>query len=105
MIQANELRIGNWIYNNNVKYQVTPYIIEELWASVRGWIQPIPITEEILNKCKWDIDKYYINKSIRIDIKGCVWYGITFTGIVIKTLHELQNFYFSLTKTELEVNL
>lgn len=50
-MEANELRIGNWYFNGRVPRKVTPNEIEALWESPnRPWIQPIPLTEDILVK-------------------------------------------------------
>lgn len=79
MIQANELRIGNWVMTKNSKYRpesvgkiacitqidsertfeeikgtVSLYLIEDKWKDTYGqwliYIEPIPITEEWLLK-------------------------------------------------------
>ena len=106
-IKANELRLGNWIYNNNNEYQVTPYVIEELWASVRGWVQPISLTDKWLIKFgfeKYDTNKYSINHfyirkvgdEFETQIGECLYKTIDY-------VHQLQNIYFALTNEELEI--
>ena len=65
MIQANELRINNWISHNNNYVQVfeLPYLIDldenkEAYLVNSIWIdeyRPIPITPEILEKCGFEI--------------------------------------------------
>jgi hypothetical protein len=120
-IKANELRLGNWIYNNNFEYQVTPYVIEELWASVRGWVQPIPITDKWLFKFGFEETDpkkfigglytrkksdgfygFYINKET---MSYCTFdYEGTIENIIkIEYVHQLQNIYFALTNEELEI--
>lgn len=52
-MKANELRIGNYYNSRGTFKKAAPSTIEELFESEnRIWIQPIPITEEILLKCK-----------------------------------------------------
>jgi hypothetical protein len=110
-IKANELRLGNWIYNNNVEYQVTPYVIEELWASVRGWVQPIPLTEEWLIKFGFEsfhkrdfkkkglfITTYFATPQTLVDDD----FGNK-RVLELKYVHQLQNLYFALTNQELEI--
>jgi hypothetical protein len=109
-MKATELRLGNWIYNNNVEYQVTPYVIEELWASVRGWVQPIPLTKEWLLKFGFKKSDNYGNDEYRLDgysyfrgsfyISDCDECG---ESVEINFVHELQNLYFALTKKELTI--
>jgi hypothetical protein len=81
----------------------------------------VPLTEEILLKCGFQHHKYandesffemQISKDIFLNyspfhcryILRKQWYGNIYNGN-IEYLHQLQNLYFALTKTELEVNL
>ena len=109
-ILASELRIGNW-YNHNGRYeQVTPNTILEVWESPRKWVQPIPLTPEILEKCGFVID---YQGDYMISFNGRVYYygnGFIMKDFSIKTklnqfpiqyLHQLQNLYFALTGEEL----
>ena len=109
-IKASELRLGNWIYNNNNEYQVTPYVIEELWASVRGWVQPIPLTEKWLLRFGFKKSDNYGNDEYRLD--GYSYFRGSFyiaecdecgESVEVNFVHELQNLYFALTKKELEI--
>lgn len=59
MIQANELKIGNYVYDgNNISFKV--YSINKTFCHADGFtrkvsmkgISPIPLTEEILLKCE-----------------------------------------------------
>lgn len=121
MITANELRIGNWIMFDNRYFQIEcnsvhfPYLrTAEFGAGVVDYnnIQPIPLTEDILLKCG-----FYHNEKIEYRLH-CPEFPITIDiddfGIQIsdswefgsiKYLHELQNLYYALTKTELIINL
>jgi hypothetical protein len=128
MIQANELRIGNLLNHNNGHIVGTfkvneVHILDIIENNEYGeQYEPIPLTEEILLKCgfthqfkqckgqdffslKLD-DKYqiYVNLNSGMFSINKQHLGIGFV-VSIKYLHELQNLFFALTKTELEVKL
>ena len=81
------------------------------------YIEPIPLTEEILLKCGFE--KGYIMYFIRIcetrcylrpSYRGGYYYGICpYIELrdckTIQYLHQLQNLYFALTGKELEIKL
>lgn len=107
MIQANELRIGNWYDHNGEYRQASPSTIEEIWHNERPWCKPIPITEEILLKCGFNEGQtgYYFKDDIIISVEGQVYFGETEVHLCeIYTLHHLQNFCFDMGR-ELEINL
>ena len=123
MIQANDLRIGNYYDHNGAFRKATPETILEVWEAERTWCKPIPITEEILLKCGFDEDEvvkclYHLkigNIIISITIEGSDVLDVTFantniTGVSIDTesclyLHGLQNITHALTNTELNITL
>lgn len=108
-MEANELRIGNYVLDSyNGK------ITRINWQEIK-WIQEvtdryasIELTEEILLKCGFIpcsiIDNHF-------NISGmCIWkcndmFLCDKNGIHIKHLHQLQNLYFALTGKELEIDL
>lgn len=119
MIQANELRLNNCYSINGKIYTLgTSDFMDFLnEAQVNNGsinnIDPIPLTPEILEK--FGFEKH-------TDSQGdAFWYvytyedfeftengAFTFNGSVmphIQYLHELQNLYFALTGTELEIKL
>ena len=124
MIQANELRIGNWITYKYEPIQVTmigQYGIQSKDKDsvtnakfVTPDLKPIPLTAEILEQCGFKNTilggEYVYNErgimKIYINSIGLVSYKI---GDIIFTtihyLHQLQNLYFALTGEELQVNL
>lgn len=118
MIKANELRIGNYLYDTiNEKIVRVDITILQLVMHGAVFYQPIQITTEILAKCMFvkivkdsHYDYYYIqNGNFTFDSqeKDSVVY-VKYNEIVIgycETLHQLQNLYFSLTIHELFVNL
>lgn len=132
MIQSNDLRIGNWVYftgngNNN------PVKVMELWQTqlVSDYmgnhlclfysdddLQPIPLTPEILLSCGFEKVRdltYVIVHSDNLHIvfiQSGIGFNITVTGAFgmvglsdCYSVHQLQNLYFALTNTELEIKL
>lgn len=115
MINANELRLGNWVYYVNVVNE--PYLIDaprkiEL-ASV---LNPIPLTEDILIKAGFEKDIWHMPALKHNGWKFYMTEQLFFTWLVwdnghddtslclIKTVHQLQNLYHILTGKELEIN-
>ena len=125
MIKPEDLRIGNWVMYDNRYFQIDS-IAEpfptlrtiEFGIGVVDWnnMNPIPLTERILLDSKFEhhkqIDKcYIITNDIVIsfaDDKIRVICGNFICQVVvteIKSIHEFQNTIYSLTKTELIINL
>lgn len=126
MINANELRIGNWVKSliphggDFVKFKrfdedlKIAFFYNELIGAYIEHIQPIPLTPEILEKC--GIKGLHTKKLHSIfklsPIKEggySVHVGTIYTTITIQEckiqdiqhLHQLQNLYFALTGEEL----
>lgn len=105
MIQAKELRIGNWIIDNGKQKQI--HSISNHNARDYSKVEPIPITEEWLLKLGyWPCnltDNHFNISGHRIwkcnDIFIC-----DKNGIVLKYIHQLQNLYFALNQKELIFN-
>lgn len=133
MIQANELRIGNWIQINNgdgkrppYNYGITSHDIEEIDRYGDDYF-PIKLTPEILEKCGFESrtvtvkDRYGENTSNHFDIEleggNNIFLleqnvdGVKFfifespVTVYVRYLHQLQNLYFALTGEELTVKL
>ena len=128
MIQANELRIGNWILDRGGKqWQIdcweapnkvaakSPYMGELFEKPIYGhplteeveFLQPIPLTPEILEKCGFIMVKedfwQKLNVTIILTKDGnnlCFVYVEEILNAP-KSLHQLQNLYFALTGEEL----
>lgn len=126
MIQPNELKIGDWVYDafNDVIVKVIGIQLENVvceWGHLKGeykcnyeYLEPIPLTEELIVKQGWEkVGYYYIDKNgleiyetndgwhLHIDDDKCQ----TTIAILINSVHELQNAYFIATKKELEIKL
>lgn len=129
MIQANELRVGNWVLNPDKQKCVIKEISAigtvcvnnlDFWKEDNNFgystneIIPIPLTEEILLKCgfenthglftKEDLTPVYLRKPF---LEADFYHVKTISGdklTSIKYLHQLQNVYFALTGQELTIN-
>lgn len=116
MIKANELRIGNWIYDVRHKCNVQ---IEEIEPSWLHDYEPIPLTREILEQFGFEKmlgqgDGYAYMKNNFELWKGNGWEyfnysitgreddGINEPNVDVASVHQLQNLYFALTGKELE---
>lgn len=127
-MKANELRIGNLLepkegYTNQFKGYRAVTAIYETNAVVENhyplsWFQPIPLTPEILERCK-DVSKSYYTYELCVkqDLMYITWHpraglnilvshetedkNITISG---ENLHDLQNLYYALTGTELTIS-
>lgn len=125
-LRAQDLRIGNIFFIPGIERYVkvcsifkTHFKCEDLNGvmfeeSIRINYQPIPLTEEILLKCgfiKLDKEDYFyilqydMNLKIGEDLKLIAWYDLALNNVKIKYLHQLQNLYFALTGSELNVKL
>jgi hypothetical protein len=107
MIEAKELRIGNWVYA--LKSKPEPVKIDDdrfpIYAT-RDY-SPIPLTPEILKKAGFIISEAVAEADI-IELNRAPYYFELKTGnekVVIKYLHQLQNSFFALTGQELEINM
>jgi hypothetical protein len=136
MIQANELRIGNWVnYCGAIDFVTVINTDDENFEFINTTsysnisledIKPIPLTEEILLKCGFikDFNQFFspivllLNDSLEMYADNQDNYSLvnlftipiyedcdTFNLLQIEYLHQLQNLYFALTGTELEINL
>lgn len=116
MIQANELRIGNYVIAKGEIEKVDDVLLfginlhHDCWEFEYKDIKPIELTEEILLKCgfsNFSKPQYrWLLGDFKLDIDD---FAICFMGnwldIKICYLHQLQNLYFALTNTELKINL
>ncbi len=132
MIQASELRKGNWVNYQGINCFVTQIMLNELEvAQVEENNQtyltcdyneayPIPLTSEILHKCglikqeRFHYSNVFCSENGNFIINqlrdSCeVSYGLDGNlALIWKTkllLHEFQNLYFALTAKELEITL
>lgn len=116
-INAQELRLGNWVTVNINPYQVDLTGLKcQLEMKGNSFFEPIPLTPELLEKVGFEYDAngdHYIeriNKHFSLKKEEGLWvfYIVMadneYFGICkIDNLHHLQNFYFALTGKELEI--
>lgn len=106
MINASELRIGNWINHDTLGVTKVAGITKD----ADFFAEPIPLTEEILQKCGFtggytlsiNHGEFWYDKNIL-----SVSYGSQVEEgreVPVKSLHQLQNLYFALTGEELNVS-
>lgn len=129
MVNANELRVGNWVGRTAGEMKVigitdSGALFEDTDCVDFKYLEPIPITTEILEGCGFVEDKEYL--LLHHPVLKCRWVTQKlFNNLKIETpflrfdstcrppfgctdiyyLHQLQNLYFSLTGNELEVKL
>jgi hypothetical protein len=124
MINATELRIGNYLNRFGRKNQITWHTIALLHhehKSYEKWqkeFEPIPLTEEWLTKFGFTEAMFdytihtgeFYNGSIGLlSIAGNtgkfqLQYEMKCTQTTIKYVHQLQNLYFALTGVELQLS-
>lgn len=120
MIQANELRIGNYVKLNGRIMKPNAELMSLIITGETIDPMPIPLTPEILEKCGLEKttdnpNEYFIRLNNGIDrlmvsnnSVGIIVFGskvLTSWYNHIKSLHQLQNLYFALTGEELNVQL
>lgn len=131
MIQATELRIGNWVMTDNSEYWTREYrhtytevdidVLIGVDTKLNLRYDPIPLTPEILEKAGFGKRPLQKPKSSDGLIYGLlnttIVYGRTTEGgysyfldgyhndVEVLSLHQLQNLYFALTGTELQIEL
>ena len=106
---ANELRIGNFLYNDKVVVKIDARSIFDIWDD-KGLkkYEPIPITEQWILKFGFEKDisittrNIYCNGGFAI-IQTISGNNYFYEGIELKFVHLLQNLYFAITQKELEL--
>lgn len=117
MMQASEYRIGNWVSNGEVDYQITGATILHLEIKPSDAIaKPIPITPEWLERFGLITDKtdnvitLYENDCFDLrcswddELGFQIWFESDYHESAVKNIkyiHQLQNLYFALTGEEI----
>jgi len=116
-MEANELRIGNYVYCNFTTNQpdkiykincVDFDIINTKDGNMENY-KPIPLTEDILLECGFEFDGLFYSKGKFVlgNIDNyyflCIDRSTPFKHF--QYIHQLQNLYFALTGNELTVTL
>jgi hypothetical protein len=115
-MEANELRIGNYVKMPNLIKPIKVSIIDTTQNSTKTKAQPIPLTEEWLLNFGFELlytgkfrKVYDFSKDLRFGYQdnyglANIESSVTFVGNSfkhIKYVHQLQNLYFALTGNEL----
>lgn len=112
MIQANELRIGNWVKNwdvNEEEGKWHEWTANDYVDPFSVLYEPIPLSPEILAKCgilPFNDSELFKKGSFTCYFQdNILWYFDGSVEVEIKGLHHLQNLYWCLYQTELEIKL
>lgn len=125
-MKANELRLGNYLFDDTNRYFQVKLIGKKCLHSYRGFIydlddvNPIPLTEEILlnfkgvKEKKGSLGKYYYFEpylllrfyfhdgklvAVKQEYNKSIWLKD------IEFVHTFQNFFYTLTNQELDLTL
>lgn len=108
-MRANEFRIGNYVMYADVVCQVKEYT-KEGWLGTNGVCaplsayQPIKLDENQLKKLSFKYEQrfnvWYFN-GFQIEVLGDMFLEKRY-GVLLQTVHKLQNFYFLTCGLELE---
>ncbi len=114
MIQANELRIGNWVFDEdmpngggNGNMEIDTLVLSDIGMfGLRGII----LTPQIMELCGfvykdcYRLENFWFTQYDYTQIR--FWINGNYGGIIhCEFLHQLQNLYFALTGKEIEVKL
>lgn len=129
-METSELRLGNWIElrpdhthrryievsrinrgsvgNKTTRFETDnprqPSEMKELFSQ---YLFPIPLTDEIIQRCGFEVRyngiKTYYNPLMELDYEfNLMRYE---SNVKINYVHQLQNIYFALTNTELDLDI
>jgi hypothetical protein len=111
MVFKHELRIGNWILNNEDLLKKIASGVEIDEAEI---FSPIPLNDEVLKRCGFFYQDYFKvwqkteelpKNTILLEMDNDYNirdFGGRYIGVRLKSLHQLQNFFFALKGIELE---
>jgi hypothetical protein len=122
MIREHEIRIGNWVKGiaTGLNIKVDLHFFNEAYDddTMLDWYNGIPLTPELLvEKCGfkyWDNDWYYMKTNwmeLSVNVETgeiCIQNNAQIFSkkhLVCKYIHQLQNLVYSLTQTELPIQL
>lgn len=120
-MEANELRLNNWVNHCNKEVQITIHDLFDIAVFEDDVFTPIPLTEEWLFKLGFEkIEEYQFEISVSINCRISLINVNLESGIDVdiytcnvnkeygcwlntknKYVHQLQNLYFALTGEEL----
>jgi hypothetical protein len=111
-MEANELRIGNFIQYDGLQRPSKVSIIDTTVTSTRTKAKPIPLTEEWLLNFGFEKDErneyWFWKNCISVSVLGYIEL-LSFnkqsfkTNLKLDYVHQLQNLYFALIGEELTI--
>lgn len=114
-MKSNELRLGNKVFKHSVYYTIRWYDFEdsEIDTDMGIYFNPIELTPEILEKAGFKKEfEYWVMGEFNIRQFRDEFFAIALwspteseTMTKILSLHQLQNLYFALTGSELDITL
>ena len=113
-MKAHELRIGNWVNNNEEDYQITSATIAQLERGDSTAI-PIPLDEQWLGRfglTKPYNDRYGVKRTFPYKMldglikqrNGVYFFKHGTLEVELPYVHTLQNLYYALKNEELTLN-
>ena len=120
IMNANELRIGNYLYNDGVLVKIDARSIFDIWDNkgLKNYT-PIPLSEKWIEKIGFSvINESSAGKRYGYVIDGVFSSDLTFTfwkttkeagkffrrDLELKSIHQVQNLYFALTGKNLFIS-
>jgi hypothetical protein len=105
-MNANQLRLGNWVSHNGRPYQVSILLFAEFYAGVRKIedFEAIELSHEWLDRFGFEGTQFLIAKgnfTYNCQTKILTWFGIMLHDSLWNKVHQLQNIYHALTGKEL----
>jgi len=109
-MDANELRIGNYAYENGIALPMNIHDINCIYKNYYHGekYKPIPLTEEWLLKFgfkKWNSKGITYSKGVLIIHLRKRGFVINKRFVEPKHVHQLQNLYYALTGKELSIKI
>lgn len=105
-MEANELRLNNWVYHCNKEVQITIHDLFDITIFEDDAFTPIPLTEKWLLKFGFEYNEQFDTYSLEdftIRRKDFVLCDIDIE-VKFEYVHRLQNAYFELKNKELCYN-
>lgn len=119
-MNANELKIGNYLYNDGVLVKIDARSIFDIWDNkgLKNYTQ-VPLTEKWLNDLGFSVISessagkrygYVIDGIFSSDLTFIFWKTTKEAGkffrcnLELKSIHQVQNLYFALTGEDLFVS-
>lgn len=107
MIDAKELRLGNWVLGDGKPTQITQMDFEQWTFDI---LEPIPITPGTLQSCGFVRAGRFYEKDeiILLNVDNVYLYHYSNRSdkrATLKYVHQLQNLFFALAQEELPLQL